>query len=366
MEKELSINEIFIRKYTKFEYLLYQKNFKDLIKSSTLKKLFLNKEILFLSQEETQKYFFILYDEIKQNAGLTECEKTKNIIKEFSKLINPKSVEMAMINHEEKKKELELKKCRRKQKEETNFSVQETRIIRDKDINNKDSKKLTMPIHSINKKIEENNLDSSANKKPEIELKNTNNPYIKELPNRKRILDLSEKIILNPGPLINDRFNPQNPNDKPFICSYYTLLSNPKGITKKPQKQKSKKEQMTQGIQEVNDFVLKLIQFSKFAKSEFEGIGLLESNLLVIFIYCTLYRDFFYNMFINKPQNLKKISFLNKKFEGLRKMNHPELLFKYSKDYSVKKLEERLCNRNPWLITIIDAIKHEKKGKLKL
>ena len=167
------------------------------------------------------------------------------------------------------------------------------------------------------------------------------------------------------SPMVNDRFNPDNPKDKQFICSMYTLLKTSLKTSAEVKKPKIEKKEMKQGIQEVNDFVTQLVIFDKKISSKWAEVKPPLRNFFIIFIFAVLYKDKYYNLFVNKSSNIKKIGFLWKNFETLRNDNKEIILFKYLRNAIPKKIEEKLCRANPKLSAILNALKNEDQGRVR-
>jgi hypothetical protein len=118
------------------------------------------------------------------------------------------------------------------------------------------------------------------------------------------------------------------------------------------------------GYKEVNDFVLDLIDYQKELGKVFDQLDELYQRFFISFIYCVLYKDIIYNLFVNKASNLKKIGFLNKKFQEMRNENLDILFYKFKKDCEEKKIEEKICRKNKKIISILKAIDSNDIGKI--
>ena len=117
------------------------------------------------------------------------------------------------------------------------------------------------------------------------------------------------------------------------------------------------------GYQEVNDFVLNLIKFDKELMLKFDELHEDYQTLIICFTYSVLYKDFLYNLFVNKPSSLNKIPFLRDQFKSLRDNNLDILLFKFSKNAENSKIEKKICKYNPKLISILEAFDDKNFGK---
>lgn len=191
-----------------------------------------------------------------------------------------------------------------------------------------------------------------------------------ECSHKKSELDPQTIFQMNPAefkidesPMVNERYNPENPKDKPFICSMFTLLRT--SIDQKESiniKKKVEKKSIRLGLQEVNIFVTDLIKFSKGLRIALDNVDAREKDFFMMFICLVLYKDKYYNLLVNKTGNLKKISFIWKYFEKLKKENEEIILFKYLKNATPKKIEEKLCRTNKKLKSILKAIENNNKG----
>ena len=125
---------------------------------------------------------------------------------------------------------------------------------------------------------------------------------------------------------------------------------------------KSLNYRIKSGYQEVNDFVLDLIQFQRELSKNFNSFGEVDQTFIICFLYCVLYKDVLYNLFVNKPSSLKKIGFLKAKFETLRGSNLDILFFKFKRDAIEDKIEEKICRYNPKIVAILSAVDSQDIG----
>ena len=180
-----------------------------------------------------------------------------------------------------------------------------------------------------------------------------------------RIFEVSEVELEDNTPQVNDRYNPENPKDKPFITSLFTMIKNAK-TEGKEELIKPKKSEMRTGLQAVNEFVLNFIEFNNQLSKSFEELDEIFQKFLVCFLYCVLYKDQFYNLFVNKSTNVKKIKYIWNKFGEFREGNFEILLFKYKKAENDKKMEKKICTKNPKLVKILEAVHSEDIGNFRL